>query len=96
MKRRSGEIKQLGALFEAYKHRLKAPEKTVIHTFVEVVEDVLLFTIKPDLVRYTPHNRILSLTIPGPLKSEILLKKKELLRHLKGRLGVESAPKDIL
>lgn len=96
MKQRSGEITRLGALFEAYKQRLKAPEKTVVNTFIEVIEDVLSFSIKPELVRYTPHNRIISLTIAGPLKSEILLKKKEILVHLKGRLGVERAPKDII
>jgi hypothetical protein len=91
-----GEITKISKLFEAYATRFKAPEKTVIKAFVEVVQDLFGFTLKDSYCAYTPSSKILRLLAPGPLKTEILIKKKEILTHLKGRLGEKSAPKEIL
>lgn len=96
MRKGSGGIVKLGDLFERYKQTLKAPEKTVIDCFKEVVEDVIGIPITEKQVRYNVHTKTLSLSVPGPLKSEIKLRKGEILSHMKGRIGEKSAPSDIL
>ena len=95
MKKTTGP-KHLSALFEKYKKTLRAPEATVINTFVEIVEEVLQFTVATGQVQYSPGTKVLVIKVGGPLKSEILLHKKELLAHLEGRLGSGSTPKNIL
>lgn len=96
MRKGRGEIVKLGDLFEKYRKNLKAPQGTVIESFCEVVEDVLCITIKKEKVKYSPSTKTVSLVIGGALKSEIQLHKKEILNHLKGRLGEKSAPTEIL
>lgn len=93
---RGNGITKISDLFETYKKRLRAPQKTVIDTFVEVVSDVLEFTITRESVSYTPSTKTLVLRVAGPLKTEILLRKGELLTHMKGRLGAQSAPEEII
>jgi len=96
MRKGSGEIKKVGDLFEKYRQTLKAPEKTVIRAFCGVVEDLLNITIDEKKISYSPASRTLSFKRGGPLKSEILMYKTEILTHLKGRLGEKSAPKEII
>lgn len=91
-----GEVVKVGDLFAKYKKILKAPEGSVCKEFVEVVSDVLGITVAVEKVTYKPTTRIITLKVGGPLKSELLLHKKELLTHLTGRLGPESAPKDFI
>ncbi|NCN52726.1 hypothetical protein GW943_02875 [Candidatus Parcubacteria bacterium] len=93
---RGGGIKKVADLFETYRTRLKAPQKTVINTFTEVVSDVCGFSLRTSDVSYTPSSKTLSLKAAGPLKTEILLRKQELLIHMKGRLGASSAPNEII
>lgn len=89
-------IKKLNSLFDKYKQTLKAPQGSVIQAFIEVVEDLLTIKVKKEQVTYSTTNKILTLKTGGPLKTEVQLHKKEILLHLKGRLGEKSAPKDIL
>lgn len=89
-------IKKLSGLFEKYKHTLKAPQGSVIKEFCEVVTDVTGISVPTTKVSYTPSTRVITLTVGGPLKSELLLHKREILTHLQGRLGVTSAPKDFI
>lgn len=96
MRKGSGEIKKVGDLFDKYRQTLKAPQKTVVRAFCEVVDDLLDITVDEKKISYTPASRTLSFKVGGPLKSEILLHKQEIMTHLKGRLGEKSAPKDIL
>jgi len=91
-----GEITKLGDLFEKYRKTLKAPQGTVIEAFRDVVEDLLSIKIPKEKIKYSPTSKILSIQGGGPIKSEINLNKKEILTHLKGRLGEKSAPKEIL
>jgi len=86
----------IGSLFDKYKKKLKAPQKTIIKTFQEVIDDLFSFKIKSNQCSYTPSNKTLMINVGGPLKSEILLKKKEILVHMRGRLGEKSAPKEII
>jgi len=96
-----GDIKKNGTvkinqLFETYKKRLQAPQKTVIKTLQEIIRDLLGFEIEKDHCSYNVFNKTLTLNISGTKKTEILIRKEEILNHLKGRLGQKSAPKEII
>lgn len=96
MRKGRGEIIKLSDLFEKYKKILKAPQGVIIDSFVEVTEDIIGIKIAKEQISYTVHTRTLSVRVSGPLKSEIKLRKKEILAHMKGRLGDQSAPIEIL
>lgn len=96
MRKGRGEIVKLGDLFEKYRKNLKAPEKTIIVAFEEVVLDLFEIKIPKGKVKYSPASKTISIIGGGPLKSEINLHKEEILLHMKGRLGEKSAPKEIL
>lgn len=93
---RGDGIKSLGSLFEKYKKTLKAPEGSVKKEFCEVVADLLEIEIKPEKVSYTPSTRVITLTVGGPLKQEVLLHKQDILTHLQGRLGPKNAPSELI
>lgn len=95
-RRESGEVRKVSDLFERYKKTLRAPERSVVHAFCEVVSDVLGFVVEEQKVSYTPTSRVIALKTKGPLRSEIKLHEEEILLHLKGRLGEKNAPKQIL
>ena len=89
-------IKKIDGLFDKYKKKLKAPQGVVVEAFVEVVNDLIGVEIPKERITYTTHSKTLSLAISGPLKSEILLHKDEILSHMKGRIGAQSAPKHVI
>ena len=89
-------IKKIDSLFDKYKKVLKAPQGVVVDSFIEVVNDLVGVEIPKERIKYSTHTKTLSLTISGPLKSEILLHKDEIVAHMKGRIGAQSAPKNIL
>ena len=95
-KKGRGDIVKVGDLFEVYTKRLKAPQGTVITTFREVVKDLLDVSIDKKQCAYTVATKTFKITAPGPLKSEILIRKREILMHMKGRLGEKSAPTEII
>ncbi len=90
------EPTKISALFEVYKKRLRAPQASVIHAAIDVIEDLLGVTLTPELFTYSPTSRILRIHARGAMKSEIFLRKEEILTHLAGRLGAQSAPTTIL
>lgn len=94
-KQRGGEVKKVSDLFEKYKRTLQAPQGVVTSVFIDVVNDLIGIEIPKERLTYSVHNKTLTLQISGPLKTEILLKKKEILTHMKGRLGGASVPKEI-
>lgn len=96
MRKGRGEIIKLSALFEKYKKTLRAPQGVIIDCFTDVVSELIKIDIAKESVTYTVHSKTLSVRVSGPLKSEIRLRKKEILNHMKGRLGEQSAPKEIL
>ena len=96
MRKGRGEITKLGTLFEKYKNTLRAPQSTVIDCFRDVVFELLSIEIPKSKVLYKVHSKTLSTSLSGPLKSEIALRKKEIITHLKGRLGEQNAPTDII
>jgi hypothetical protein len=87
---------KISDLFEVYKKRLKAPEKSVIHEVCEVLQDLLNLSLDAKSFSYSPHTRILTVKASGMIKTEIILKKDEILTHLKGRLGTQNAPTTII
>ena len=93
---RGDGIKPLGSLFEKYTKTLKAPQGHVVDTFCEVVKDVLGVEINKGQVKYTPVSKTLSLSLPGAIKTEILLNQRELLIHLKARLGTKNTPTELI
>jgi len=95
-KQRGGEITKVGDLFDKYKHVLRAPQKVTTNAFIEVVSDLIGIEIPKERISYSVHNKTLTLRISGPLKTEILLHKKEILIHMQGRVGRQSVPKVIL
>ncbi|MCA9361583.1 hypothetical protein KC845_03440 [Candidatus Kaiserbacteria bacterium] len=95
MERKEGKISSVSSLFEKYKKILKAPQSTVVQATVDIIEDLFSIRVDSKNIKYNTNSRSLQINVSGPLKSEILLRKKELLNHLTGRLGVESAPKEI-
>lgn len=89
-------IKPLGSLFEKYKKQLVAPQGSVKKCFSEVVLELYGYEIPTEKIDYSVSKRMLVLKLQGPLKSEILLHKREILTHLTGRLGEKNAPKTII
>ena len=97
MKRKGrGEVTKVSDLFAVYKNKLKAPEGTVITTTQEIIHDMFGFNLPKEAIRYKVSSKTLTITAPGPLKTEIKLQQKEILTHLKGRLGASGAPTTIL
>jgi hypothetical protein len=96
MKKKESGIVPVNALFAKYQTLLKAPQGTIITTACEVIQELLMIQISKESVRYNTHSKILSIRVLGPQKSEIILHKNDILRHITGRVGKGSAPKDIL
>lgn len=88
--------KKLVDLFAKYKQTLRAPEQSVRIAVVEVIEDLLAIKVPETKLTYSPHTRLITVKAAGLLRSEILLHKKEILAHVKGRLGEKNAPYDII
>ena len=89
-------IKPISSLFAKYQKNLVAPQGSVKKCVVEVIADLYGFKIDLKDMDYSVHNKTLTLKVRGPLKTEILLRKEEILTHLKGRLGERAAPVTIL
>ncbi len=89
-------IKPISNLFEKYKKHLKAPQGSVKKCFCEIVDDLYGLQIDDKKIDYSVYKKTLILKVAAPLKSEILLHQKEILNHLKGRLGEKSAPTTII
>lgn len=91
-----GEVVRIGDLFEVYRKKLRAPEKSVIDTALEVIHDLIPQKLTRSMCSYSPHSRILTIRASGLIKTEIMVRKKEILAHLEGRLGSKSTPHEII
>ena len=95
-KKRGEGITHVSKLFEKYMKTIKAPQGTVVKEFVDLVDDLCQIKIKPEQCTYSVATKTMKLTVSGMVKTEILLRKKEVLAHMKGRLGEKGAPTEIL
>ena len=93
---RDRQLRPIHGLFEKYQNKLKAPQKVVIETFVEVVHDLIGIQIQATDITYSVSQKILTLRLSGVIISEIRLREAEILHHMKGRLGPRNVPKKIL
>lgn len=93
---RGDGIKPLNSLFEKYKRQLVAPQGSVKKCFCEVLLDLYGFEVKDTELEYSVYSRTITVRTRGALKSEILLRKEEIIVHLKGRLGERNAPHTII
>jgi hypothetical protein len=91
-----GQLVKVNDLFEIYRKRLRAPEGSVKSVVIEVVSDLFGVTLTPAQIGYTPGSKILTIKAPGTIKTEMRLRKNEILAHLAGRLGEKSAPTEIV
>ena len=89
-------IKPLNSLFDKYKTILKPPQASVVKVFCEVVSDVMDIKIPTDRVEYSVAQKTITLKTPSAITSEIKLHQKDIINHLKGRLGEKNAPVTIL
>ncbi len=95
-KPRGQGIKKVSDLFAKYKKQLHAPEGVVLDACIGVIEDLFSLTLEKNQCSFSPRTKTLTLRIPGPLKSEILLRKKEVLTHIRGRVPGSTYPEEIL
>jgi hypothetical protein len=95
-KERGRGVVHVKDLFAKYAATLKAPQKTVIQAFLNAVHDVCGVTIPSGQCSYAPQTRTLTLTASGILKTEILFKKKEILKAMEVVLGAQNIPRDLL
>ncbi len=96
MKKRGNGIVKVSNLFSKYKNLLRAPQGSVITAFIEVVEDIFHTTLKKEHCSYSPQTKTLSVKVSGMIKTEIILKKKNILQGMAEKLGDTNIPKEIL
>ena len=85
-------MKRLGDLFERYRTRIKAPQASVEKECLIIIKELTQFDLQLSQVEYTVSTRTLSLRVPSILRTEILLKKAEILEKLKAHLGADNCP----
>ena len=96
MGKRGNGIVSIKNLFDVYRAKLRPPQSSVITTVLGVIQDLYDITLTKSELSYNTTTRTLVLRARGPIKSELLLHKEEILTHLKGRLGEKYAPTSII
>jgi len=89
-------IKKVNTLLEKYTKNIKAPQRSVESAFIKAVFTTLGITLKKEQVRYSVSSRTLSVSVTGPLKSEILFHKAALFKACSALLGEKNAPHHIV
>jgi len=95
-KKRGSGITKVSDLFSKYAQLLRAPQGSVIAVFIEVVEEFFHITLEKNQCSYSLHTKTLSLRASGMIKSEITLRKKQILERMAEKLGVKNTPTEIL
>ena len=93
---RDGNLKKVSDLFEAYRKRLRPPQQSVLRVFVEVVDELLSIQLEVEKLEYSVVSKTIHLKVPSAVRSELKLHEKELLAHLKARLGELAAPEHLV
>ncbi|MCF7816074.1 MAG: hypothetical protein K9M10_02420 [Candidatus Pacebacteria bacterium] len=95
-KKRGQGVVRISDLFKKYTQILKAPQGTVVNACINAIKTSLGVTVRKDQCRYSVSSRTLTLNVSGPVKSEVLLRKKQLLAEISAEVGEKSCPKEIL
>lgn len=96
LKKRGAGVTHVSKLFEKYTKTLQAPQKIVVTECIDVINDLFNIKIPREQCVYSVRSKTLSIHTKGVIKTEITLRKKDILNHLKARLGEKSAPNEIL
>lgn len=91
---RSKELRSIGALLERFKN-LRPPQAAVVDVFCAAAQAACGVPVPKKAVRYTVATRTIGIIAAGPLKSEIALKRGEILAACVRELGAH-APKEIV
>lgn len=95
-KQRGQGVTHVSNLFSKYITLLKPPQGVVVQASIDVINEMFHYTIQKKQCTYHTHSKTLSLTIPGALKTEVLLRKNEVLTEIGKKIGIENTPKNIL
>lgn len=90
------ESKRISDLFDRYKNRLRAPQKTVTTIAQQIIAQSIGITLTDKQISYTPATRILYINAPSILKTEIKTREPHIISELQKALGTRSAPNTIL
>jgi hypothetical protein len=82
-------------LLDAYKTRFRAPQGVVVAEVVVVCGEVGVVCSVSDFA-YTPSTKTIAITINGPKKIELLMRKQEILTKLQTKLRAEDCPRDLI
>lgn len=89
--------KKIDTLLSRYTTRFRPPQKTVLTTFTAIVERECGVVVAPEVVDYVVSKRMIVTTrLPGPVRSEVLLKKDTILSCCVECLGEAYAPTSIV
>lgn len=94
--KRGLEPKSIGSLLDKYKKNLRAPQKTVVRSATSAIADIVGAPVDQRMISYNVHSKTLSVHAGGPLKTEILLAKQDILARCAADLGEKNAPENIL
>lgn len=86
----------LSNILDRFKDRFKPPQASVEKVFIDVVKEVVGFTLKPENVDYSVVNKTIHLKISSLLKTELKAKQSEINEVLLQRLPKHDVPKVFL
>jgi hypothetical protein len=87
---------QLGNLLLKYKSLLKPPQASVEKECITAITHVTGITLLPHQVSYTVATKTLILKAPSLVRSELMLRRGDILEECKRRLGEKGSPETIL
>lgn len=86
----------LSNVLSLYKDRFKPPQASVEKVFIQVVQEVTGFSLKPNQVNYSVGNKIISLQVSSLIKTELKSKQQAIVERLVEVLPKQDVPKVIL
>jgi hypothetical protein len=87
---------QLGNLLLKYKSLLKPPQASVEKECIVAITTVTGITLLPHQVSYSVASKTLVLKTPSLLRSELMLRRVDILEECKRRLGEKGGPETLL
>jgi hypothetical protein len=79
----------------AYTNRFRAPQQHIVQAVVVAYSEEGLCCTVAD-VAYTPHTKLVTVRAHGPQRTEMLLRKQNVLTRLRTTLSERDVPHDIV